>query len=103
MYPSGNNNNNELPSARKIKRTCNKELYRTVKRLNTWIPAEQITKAEQFYYRKVILHLQWIAENGKQRKKLADWWEEHCCAEIAELWDVDQEKLAKAFRDAFGG
>jgi hypothetical protein len=92
-----------LPNIRKIKRTCNKELYRTVKRLKTWISPEQISKAEQFYFKKVILNFPWISENGSDRKKLADWWEEHCCSEIAELWEVDPNKLSKAFRDSFGG
>lgn len=92
-----------LPNIRKIKRTCNKELYRASKRLNKWITPEQMGKAEQFYSKKVILNFPWIAENGSDRKKLADWWENNCALEISELWEVDMKKLVKAFRDSFGG
>lgn len=92
-----------LPNARQIRRSCNKELYRTVKRLKIWIPPEKIEQAEQLYFKKVALNLVWIAENGSNRKRLADWWEEEVCPSISEIWKVDPHALAKAFRDGFGG
>jgi hypothetical protein len=90
-----------LPNLRHIRRSCHRELYRTVKKLKTFITDEQMTAAEQLYTRKVVLNLPWISENGSNRKKLADWWEENVCAEIAELWKVEPLSLAKAFRDSF--
>lgn len=93
----------KVPSARGIRRSCNKELYRTVKRLNVYIPPEKMREAEQFYFKKVILNLTWIVENGSNRKKLADWWAEEVAPEIAKCWEVDQGKLISAFRLAFGG
>lgn len=93
----------ELPSARKIRRTCNKELYRTIKRLKTFIAPDLLEQAEKLYFHKVVGNLIWIAENGSNRKLLADWWEEHVAPEIAELWQVDVERLSDAFRDGFGG
>ncbi len=95
--------NFQFPTARKIRRACNRELYRTVKRLKMWIPPEQMEAAEDLYFKKVAAHVQWITENGSNRKALADWWEEHVCPEIAELWNVEAPKLAMAFREAFGG
>lgn len=92
-----------LPSARQIRRTCNKELYRTIKKLKTWIPPEKLAEAEKIYFKKVILNLIWITENKDNRKKQVDWWEEACCHEIATLWNIPVEKLAKAFRESYGG
>jgi hypothetical protein len=92
-----------LPSLRRIRRACQRELYRTVKKLKTFINDEQMKAGEQIYTRKVVLNLPWIAENGSNRKKLADWWEEHVCADIAQLWNVESSVLAKAFRDSFDG
>lgn len=92
-----------LPSARGIRRSCSKELYRTVKRLKIWIPPDRLREAEQLYFKKVALNLPYIAENGSNRKLLADWWEENVCGEIAKLWEVDPDALAKAFRESFGG
>ena len=104
LKPDHNNGNrSEAPSARQLRRTCNKELYRTIKRLNQWIPPEKIAEAERLYYKKVVFNLTWIIENGKNRKKLADWWAEAVAPEIAELWNVNEEKLVRAFRSAFGG
>lgn len=91
------------PSVRQIRRACNRELYRTIKRLKIWIPPEQVVKAEELYFRKVILNLPWIVENGSNRKALADWWTEHVCPEIAKLWNVEAAVLERAFREAFGG
>ena len=95
--------NQNLPTLRKIRRACNNELYRTVKRLKVWIPPAQLAEAEELYLKKVVLNLQFIAENGSNRKLLADWWEENVCPEIASLWNVEPSALARAFRDAFGG
>lgn len=92
-----------LPSARKIRRTCNKELYRTVRRLKAYIAPPLLEQAEKLYFHKVVGNLIWIAENGSNRKLLADWWEEHVAPEIAELWGVDVQRLSDAFRDGFGG
>lgn len=92
-----------LPTARQIRRSCNKELYRTIKRLKIWIPPEQLEAAEEYYFHKVVRNLLWIVENGSNRKLLADWWEENVCPEIARMWNVEPKELAAAFRDAFGG
>lgn len=93
----------KTPSARGIRRSCNKELYRTVKRLNVFIPPEKMQKAERLYFKKVAYNLQWIVDNGNNRKKLADWWAEEVAPEIAEIWEIDQDRLVSAFRSAFGG
>lgn len=90
-----------LPTARKIRRTCNLELYRTIKKLNKWIPQDRVEQAEKFYVRKVAEHILWIHEHQSNRRKLADWWDEHVCAEIAELWEVEPDRLSRAFRDSF--
>ncbi|GIP54618.1 dehydrogenase [Paenibacillus vini] len=92
-----------LPTPRKIRRGCSKELYRTVKRLGVYIPEERIREGEELYYKKVIGNLMWIAEHTSNRKVLADWWDEAVSAELAELWQVDRETLSRAFRSAFGG
>ncbi|WP_203232120.1 dehydrogenase [Paenibacillus pinistramenti] len=94
---------NELPSPRKIRRGCSKELYRAVKRMNVYIPEEKIAEGEALYYKKVIGNLIWIAENHANRRLLADWWDEAVSGELAALWEVDQEKLKHAFRAAFCG
>ena len=94
---------NSLPSPRKIRRSCSKELYRTVKKLGMYIPEDLIRQGEAMYYKKVIGNLLWIGENSSNRKLLADWWDEEVSAELAELWQVDREKLMAAFRAAFGG
>lgn len=93
----------DLPSPRKIRRSCQRELYRTVKRLAVFIPPDKMAAAEQLYYRKVIEKLLWIAENGSNRRLLADWWAEHVAPEIAKLWQVEEDKLIHAFRNGFGG
>ncbi|MEF3306399.1 dehydrogenase [Paenibacillus sp. GYB003] len=95
--------NQNLPTLRKIRRACNKELYRTVKRLKVWIPPAQLAEAEELYLKKVVLNLPYIAENSSNRKLLSDWWDENVSADIAQLWNVDRAELSKAFRDAFGG
>jgi hypothetical protein len=98
---SNEKHNKSLPSLRHIRRSCHRELYRTVKKLKTFITEDQMKAAEQIYIKKVVFNLPWIAENGSNRKKLADWWEEQVCADIADLWNIEPVTLAKAFRDSF--
>lgn len=93
----------QLPTPRTIRRSCKRELYRTIKRLKVHVPPDKAAEAERLYYRKVIEHLVWIAENGSNRKLLADWWARHVAPDIARLWQVDENRLASAFRDGFGG
>jgi len=95
--------NKPLPNARGIRRSCSKELYRTVKRLKVWIPPEKLEAGEKLYVKKVMLNLLWIVENGSNRRLLSDWWEENVCPELAELWTVEPKALATAFRESFGG
>ena len=52
MKPSTQKHAAALPSARKIKRACENELYRTVKRLGAYIPKEKLELAQNFMYRK---------------------------------------------------
>lgn len=92
-----------LPTARGIRRACSKELYRTRKRMNLWVPAAKVEEAEKLYFRKVVGNLLWIHENGSNRKVLADWFEQEVAGDIAAIWEVDAAALAKAFREAFGG
>lgn len=94
--------NPNMPSARNIRRACANELYRTAKRMKLWVPKDKMDRAAALYYRKVALNIAWITENRDNRKKQADWWYENVSAEIAELWDVDRDKLCEAFRDAYG-
>lgn len=68
-----------LPTARGIRRACSNELYRTIKRMNVWIPEDKRKEGEELYYRKVIGNLIWIHENHANRKKLSDWWDEAVC------------------------
>ncbi|TDF94090.1 dehydrogenase [Paenibacillus piri] len=105
MNPTNNNvkHNQSLPTARKIRRSCSRELYRARKKLNRWIAPDLVEQADELYFKKVALNLIWIVENASNRKVLSDWWEENVCPEIAELWSVDPATLAKAFRDSFGG
>jgi hypothetical protein len=92
-----------LPTLRKLRRACNNELYRTVKRMKIWIPPAQVVEAEDLYLKKVVLNLQYIVDNTSNRKLLSDWWDENVCQEIAELWNVEPEQLSRCFREAFGG
>ena len=103
MKSSAQKHQGGYPTARKIRRACENELYRTVKRLGMWIPKEQMEKAEKLYFEKVALNLPWIHENYSNRKKLADWWDDNVSAEVADILGVDRGKLCIAFRDAFGG
>ncbi|NDI36092.1 dehydrogenase [Chengkuizengella sediminis] len=95
--------NLDLPTARKIRRACNKEIYRTIKRLNTWIPPEKIKEAEELYYKKVLINSKYILENAQNRKLLSDWFDENVCAEFSILWGIEESKISKAFRNAFVG
>ncbi|ANE45136.1 dehydrogenase [Paenibacillus swuensis] len=92
-----------LPTARKIRRACNKELYRAVKRLKKYIPEAKLAEGEDLYFKKVMLNLVWVHENSSNRKLLADWWDENVCPELSALWEVDPAPLSRAFREAFGG
>lgn len=103
MNQKNEKHDQNLPTLRKIRRACNKELYRTVKRLKIWVPPAKLAEAEELYLKKVVLNLPFIAENGSNRKLLSDWWDENVCPDIAALWDVEPAALARAFRDAFGG
>lgn len=103
MKPNSQKHTAGYPTARKIRRACSNELYRTVKRLKVWIPSDKLEQAEKLYCKKVALNLPWIVEHQNNRKLQADWWEDNVSAEIAELWNVDRLKLCEAFRDAYGG
>jgi hypothetical protein len=104
MYNKTNEKHNpQYPNARAIRRACSKELYRTVKRLKTWISPELMKQAEEKYFKQVVLNLPVIVEMQSNRKAQADWWQEHVSSEIAELWQVEPAVLNRAFRDGYGG
>lgn len=92
-----------LPNARAIRRSCSKELYRTIKKLKAYIPASRVKEAEELYIKKVMLNLPWIAENGSNRRVLADWFGENVAPDIAALWELEPQAVSRAFRDSFGG
>ncbi|GKU80396.1 dehydrogenase [Paenibacillus sp. L3-i20] len=103
MKTSAQKHSQDLPSARKIRRSCSNELYRTVKRLKLWISKEKMDQAETIYLKKVVANLHWIVEHQSNRKAQADWWDANVSEEIAGLWEVDRIRLCEAFRDAYGG
>jgi hypothetical protein len=104
MYNKTNEKHNpQYPNARAIRRACSKELYRTAKRLKTWISPELMKLAEETYFKQVVLNLAVIVEMQSNRKAQADWFEEHVSKEVAELWQVEPAVLNRAFRDAYGG
>jgi toxin CptA len=103
MLKPGEKHKQPFPTVRMIRRTCNRELYRAAKRLKTYIPPAKMEEAEKLYVERVLQNLPFIAENGSNRKILSDWWDEHVNADVAALWNVEPERLAAAFRDAFGG
>ncbi|AZN43637.1 dehydrogenase [Paenibacillus albus] len=103
MKPAAPKHDSAYPSARKVRRACQNELYRTIKRLGVYIPKEKIELAEKLYLEKVTFNLHFISENASNRKLLSDWWDENVSEGIADLWEVDRAKLCSAFRDAFGG
>jgi hypothetical protein len=92
-----------LPTPRSIRRACENELYRTVKRLKIHVPPERMKEAEQLYVKRVFGHFEWINANRSNRKALANWWADEISDEISKLWNVERSKLCEAFRDAFGG
>jgi len=93
----------EYPSARKIRRSCQTELYRTIKKMKVWVDPDKVEKANQFYYQKVVQNSVWIHENRANRKKQVEWWESHCCDEMASILEVNREALAIAFRASYIG
>lgn len=103
MKPNTGKHETPLPNARGIRRACSRELYRTAKRLDRYIPAERMKEAEELYMKRVMLDLPYIVQNGSNKRLLCDWFEEHAAAEIAELWEQDAKQVAQAFRAAFGG
>ncbi|MCU6796246.1 dehydrogenase [Paenibacillus sp. WQ 127069] len=105
VKPLNNNvkHDQDYPTARKIRRSCSREMFRTRKKLGQYITPELVKQADELYFKKVILNLPWIVANGSNRRVLSDWWEEQVAPEIAELWKVDLVVLSKAFRDSFGG
>lgn len=92
-----------LPNARQIRRACQKELYRTIKKLKAYIAPELVRQAEELYFKKVIANLLWVVENGSNRRLLADWFETEIAPSIAELWGIQAGDISRAFRDSFGG
>lgn len=103
MNHQGVNHNPQLPTARKIRRSCQNELYRTIKRMKVYIPPQKLEAAEDIYFKKVIGHLTWIHENRSNRKKQVDWWEQNVLDELVAVLEVDKEHFAEAFRSSFGG
>lgn len=103
MKPRAEKHQATYPTARTIRRACKTELYRTIKRLNVFIPQDKAAQAEKLYFQKVAANLIWIHEHRDNRKQLADWWEAQVCPEIAALWEIEPKRLADAFRSAFGG
>ncbi|REK74653.1 dehydrogenase [Paenibacillus paeoniae] len=103
MKPNAQKHATAYPSARKIRRSCSNELYRTAKRLKVWIPSDKMEQAEAIYFKKVAANLTWIFEHRSNRKAQADWWDQNVSAEIAELWEVERPALCEAFREAYGG
>lgn len=103
MKPNTGRHEAPLPTARHIRRSCTRELYRTAKRLKKPIAPELMKRAEELYLKKVMLDLPYIAQNGSNKRVLSDWFEEHAAEEIAVLWGLEPEQVATAFRSAFGG
>ena len=91
------------PKIRTIRRACNKELYRTIKKLKIRIPPEQVAEAEKLYLQKVIDNWPFVMEHQDNRKALSDWWEKEVAPHVADMWKVDPDELSRAFRHAFGG
>ncbi|HZG58211.1 dehydrogenase [Paenibacillus sp.] len=93
----------QLPSPRGIRRACSRELYRTLKRLNAYVPEEKVQEAEKLYFEKVVGNLLWIFEHRSNKKKQAEWWAVAVAPDIAELWGVNEEQLVRAFKEGFAG
>jgi len=103
MKHQGTNHSPQLPTARKIRRSCQAELYRTIKRLKVYIPPEKVEEAETIYYKKVANHAVWLHEHRSNRKKQVEWWEENVCDDLVAVLEVDRTAFANAFREAYGG
>lgn len=95
--------NPELPTARSIRRACQTEIYRTIKRMKVYIAPDKLKQAEQLYYKKVASNLVWIHENRSNRKIQVEWWEENVLDDLVAILEVDREKFAHAFRTSYGG
>lgn len=93
----------QLPSPRSIRRACSRELYRTLKRLDVFVPQDRIEAAEKLYFQKVVGNLLWIFEHRSDRKRQAEWWAEAVAPDIAELWGVNTDLLVKAFKESYVG
>ena len=103
VKPSKPKHTQPLPNARSIRRSCEKELYRALKKLKAYVPKEKLKQAENQYFKKVVQHLTWIHEHKNNRKLQLDWWEKNCSLELAQILDINHEKFIEAFRDAYGG
>ncbi|GIP15766.1 hypothetical protein J40TS1_14080 [Paenibacillus montaniterrae] len=103
MKHQAKNQQPELPKARNIRRTCQSELYRAIKRMKVWIPEDKVKAAEKLYFQKVAANLVWIHENRSNRQKQLEWWEAHVCDELVAILEVDRQRFADAFKDAYGG
>lgn len=92
----------ELPTARNIRRACQSELYRTIKRMKVWVPEDKVKTAEKLYFQKVAGNLVWIHENRSNRKKQVEWWETNVCDELVAILEVDRNHFVEAFKAAYG-
>src|SRR5690606_41032830 len=90
----------DIPTARKIRRDCSKELYRAIKRMDIYVSQDKIEQAERYYAQMVATHYLHLRELN-QRKKQVEWWEEHCSTKLAELLEVDQQLFIQAFKRAY--
>ena len=88
-------------TTRGLRRSCKKELYRTIKKLNIFIAPALIEQGEQLYIDKVLCHLSWIQKNSSNPKALCGWWNESVSNELSDLWKVDVDRLQTAFRHTF--
>jgi len=102
MKHQGVSHQPELPTARSIRRTCQSELYRTIKRMKVWIPEHKVKVAEKLYFQKVASNLIWIHENRSNRKKQVEWWESSVCDELVAILEVDRKQFVEAFKAAYG-
>lgn len=93
----------QLPSPRAIRRACGRELYRTLKRLDVFVPQDKIDQAEKLYFEKVIGNLLWIFEHRSDKTRQAEWWAEAVAPDIAALWEVEEARLVRAFKEGFAG
>lgn len=92
----------QLPTARSVRRACQSELYRAIKRMKVWIPEEKLKAAEKLYFKKVAANLVWIHENRSNRRMQIEWWENHVCDELVAILEVDRRRFVEAFKAAYG-